>query len=73
MAQTQEEAMDCIKHLYVMEYLRNHLGVSKRHDVCISLEFLVWLKANHSTLVNFFESQDELICQIQDYIHSDKS
>lgn len=56
-----------IKHLF-SEYLREHVGVMRRHDICVGLEFLVWLKTRHPTLVNMMDDSEDQLCRIREWL-----
>lgn len=55
-----EHARETIMSLYQTKFLREHIGLMGRPDICLALEFLVWLKTNHSTVLNFSHSKDDV-------------
>lgn len=56
-----------LRHLY-NEFLREHVGLIHRHDVCISLEFIVWMRTRHPTLMNFAENPADQISRVREWL-----
>lgn len=66
---TAEQAKNCITHLYVSDYLRhNHIGLKQRQDICVTLEYLVWLQAHHPTLLTFTDNKEQAFTQIKAWL-----
>ncbi|WP_221799724.1 hypothetical protein [Oceanobacter mangrovi] len=63
-----EEVKEHILHLYYMDFLKDHYGLLSRHDVCIALDFEVWLETHHSALMDFGSSKTERFNMIRDWI-----
>lgn len=63
-----EQTKDIVLYLYRTRFLRQHIGIYDRHDVCIALEFLVWLKANHPTVLDFGKSDTETFETIRTWL-----
>lgn len=56
-----------LRHLY-NEFLREHIGLTKRHDVSISLEFIVWMQTRHPTLMSASENPLDQLFRVQEWL-----
>jgi len=54
-----EQSRETVINLYQTQFLRQHIGLTQRPDICLTLEFLVWLKTNHPTVLTFSPSHSE--------------
>ncbi|MFL0805900.1 MAG: hypothetical protein K6L60_01285 [Oceanobacter sp.] len=55
-----EQSRETVINLYQTQFLRQHIGLTQRPDICLTLEFLVWLKTNHPTVLTFSPSQSDV-------------
>ncbi|MBM97322.1 MAG: hypothetical protein CMI09_15900 [Oceanospirillaceae bacterium] len=68
MTASLEQSRETIINLYRTKFQREHIGIRGRPDVCVTLEFLVWLKTNHPTVLNFGASNAEAFDTIRTWL-----
>ncbi|WP_028294429.1 hypothetical protein [Oceanobacter kriegii] len=68
MADSLEQIRDRVVHLYYMDFIKDHFGLLKRPDVCIALEFQVWLETFHPTLAAFGDSGLDKFNKISEWV-----
>lgn len=64
-----EHARETVMNLYRTKFLREHIGLTERPDICIALEFLIWLKTNHSTVLDFSHSGGDTFYTIRTWLN----
>lgn len=64
-----EQSRETIISLYQTRFLRQHIGLTQRRDICLALEFLVWLKTNHSTVMTFSLSNRDVFDTVRIWLN----
>jgi hypothetical protein len=72
MAMSLEQARENIVYHYKI-FLREHIGLTHRHDICLGLEYLVWMRTRHPTLLDFADSRQDKFCKIVDWLGLQKN